>query len=150
MRTLYIDGINIPLALARGLNGFAKAVCSDREEDKDFSHIKILRERGEISKRPRVKSDTIRKPGEYVNMEASGKSVSGTRMQSTLSNAGGRSIKKRTDRGSLGDSMVWHLPLAQGMILESWDGVPRWAPYMEPASPSACVSTSLFLCVSHE
>ena len=26
MRTLYIDGINIPLALARGLNGFAKAV----------------------------------------------------------------------------------------------------------------------------
>ena len=39
-------------------------------------------------------------------------------------------------------------PLAQGVILESWDRVPHWAPRMEPASPSACVSTSLSLCLS--
>ena len=41
-------------------------------------------------------------------------------------------------------------PLAQGVILETWDRVPRRAPCMEPASPSACVSASLPLCVSHE
>ena len=35
--------------------------------------------------------------------------------------------------------------LAQGVILETWDRVPRRAPCMEPASPSACVSASLFL-----
>ena len=39
-------------------------------------------------------------------------------------------------------------PLAQGVILETQDGVPRWAPCMEPASPSACVSASLS--VSHK
>ena len=39
-------------------------------------------------------------------------------------------------------------PSAQGVILETGDRVPRWAPCMEPASPSACVSASL--CVSHE
>ena len=39
--------------------------------------------------------------------------------------------------------MVEHLPLAQGVILESQDRVPHWAPYMEPASLSACVSVSL-------
>ena len=33
--------------------------------------------------------------------------------------------------------------LAQGVILGSWDRVPHWAPCMEPASPSACVSASL-------
>ena len=33
-----------------------------------------------------------------------------------------------------------------GLILESRDRVPRWAPCMEPTSPSACVSVSL--CVS--
>ena len=32
------------------------------------------------------------------------------------------------------------LPAAQGVILETLDRVPRWAPCMEPASPSACVS----------
>ena len=53
-------------------------------------------------------------------------------------------------KGSLGGSAVWHLPLAQGAVLESQDRVPRRAPYMEPASPSACVSASLSLCVSHE
>ena len=52
--------------------------------------------------------------------------------------------------GCLGGSAVWRLPLAQGMILESRDRVPRRAPCMEPASPSACVSASLSLCVSHE
>ena len=43
-------------------------------------------------------------------------------------------------------------PSAQGTILETWDGVPRQAPCMEPVSPSACVSASLplSLCVSHE
>ena len=35
-----------------------------------------------------------------------------------------------------------HLPWAQGVILESWDRVPHWAPCEEPASSSACVSTS--------
>ena len=53
-------------------------------------------------------------------------------------------------RGSLGGSAVWHLPLAQGVVLESQDRVPRRAPCMEPASSSACVSASLALCVSHE
>ena len=46
-------------------------------------------------------------------------------------------------RGSLGGSVVWRLPLAQSAILESWDQVLHWAPGMEPASPSACVSASL-------
>ena len=48
-------------------------------------------------------------------------------------------------RGSLGGSAAWHMPSAQGMILESWDRVPHWAPCMEPASPSpsACVCASL-------
>ena len=41
-------------------------------------------------------------------------------------------------------------PAAQGVILETLDRVPRQAPCMEPASPSACVSASLSLCVSHE
>ena len=40
------------------------------------------------------------------------------------------------------------LPLVQGLILETWDRVPRWAPCMEPASPSACVSASLSLSLS--
>ena len=35
------------------------------------------------------------------------------------------------------------LPSAQGVILETWDRVLRWAPCMEPASPSACASASL-------
>ena len=48
--------------------------------------------------------------------------------------------------GRLGASVVEHLPLAQGMILEYQDQVPHRAPYMEPASLSA----SLSLCVSDE
>ena len=42
------------------------------------------------------------------------------------------------------------LPAAQGVILETRDRVPRQAPCMEPASPSACVSVSLSLSVFHE
>lgn len=57
-------------------------------------------------------------------------------------------VKKYTQGGSLGGSAVWRLPLAQGVILESRDRVPRRAPGMEPASPSACVSASLSLSVS--
>ena len=41
-------------------------------------------------------------------------------------------------------------PSTQDLILETWDRVPCPAPFMEPASPSACVSASLSLCVSHE
>ena len=39
-------------------------------------------------------------------------------------------------------------PATQGVILETRDRVPRQAPCMEPASPSACVSASLSLSVS--
>ena len=51
-------------------------------------------------------------------------------------------------QGSLGGAAVWRLPLAQGAILETRDPVPCQVSYMEPASPSACVSASLFLCLS--
>ena len=47
--------------------------------------------------------------------------------------------------GHLGCSAVERLPLAQGVIPEFWDRVPRGAPCMEPASPSAF---SASLCVS--
>ena len=50
--------------------------------------------------------------------------------------------------GSLGGSVIWRLPLAQGAILESRDRVPHQAPGMEPASPSSCVSASLSLSMS--
>ena len=50
--------------------------------------------------------------------------------------------------GRPGGPAVECLPLAQGMILETWDQIPHWAPRMEPASLSACVSDSLFLCLS--
>ena len=39
-------------------------------------------------------------------------------------------------------------PSAQGVILGTWGWVPRRAPYMGPASPSACVSASLSLSFS--
>ena len=35
---------------------------------------------------------------------------------------------KRGSWGSLGGAAVWRLPLAQGAILETRDGVPCWAP----------------------
>ena len=53
---------------------------------------------------------------------------------------------------SIRGQLEWHsglaLPSAQGLILETWDRVPRRTPCMEPASPSAWVSASLS--VSHE
>ena len=55
---------------------------------------------------------------------------------------------KKYRPGSLGGSVVSHLPLAQGAILESQDRGPRRAPGIETASPSACVSTSLSLSLS--
>ena len=45
------------------------------------------------------------------------------------------------------------LPSAQGLILETWDRVPRWAPFVEPASPLPVflpTSLSLSLCVLNE
>ena len=57
-------------------------------------------------------------------------------------------INKLHDEGHLGGSVVEHLPLTQGMILESRDQVPHQAPCMEPTSPSACVSASLSLSLS--
>ena len=49
--------------------------------------------------------------------------------------------------GHLGGSVVEHVPLALVVIQGSWDGVLHQAPCIEPASPSACVSASLY--VSH-
>ena len=45
--------------------------------------------------------------------------------------------------GRLGDSAVWRLPSAQGVILETQDRVPHQAPCVEPASPSVSLSLSL-------
>ena len=52
--------------------------------------------------------------------------------------------------GSLGGAAVWHLPLAQGTILETQDRIPRRAPgawslllplpVSLPLSPSLCVT----------
>ena len=52
---------------------------------------------------------------------------------------------KRGFLGRLGGLAVERLPLTQGVILESQDQVPHRPPCMEPASPSACISASLFL-----
>ena len=52
--------------------------------------------------------------------------------------------------GHLGDSVVEHLPSTQVVILGSLDRVPHQPPHMEPASPSAYVSASVCVCVSHE
>ena len=60
------------------------------------------------------------------------------------------SISSRNLGGSLGGSVVWRLPLAQGVILESWDQVPHRVPCTEPVSPSVCVSASLPLSLSPE
>ena len=57
-------------------------------------------------------------------------------------------ILKTRNRGSLGGSTIYRLPLAQGAILESQDQVLRQAPSTEPASPSACVSLPLSLSLS--
>ena len=55
---------------------------------------------------------------------------------------------KNKIQGDLRSSVVEHLPLAQVVILGSWDRVPRWAPHRAPASLSAYVFASL--CVSYE
>ena len=52
--------------------------------------------------------------------------------------------------GRLGGSVVWCLLSAQAVVLETRDRVPHQAPRMEPVSPSACVSASLSVCVSHQ
>ena len=51
---------------------------------------------------------------------------------------------KTQEIGHLGGSVVEHLPLSQGMILELWDQVPHWAPCVEPASLPlpVCLSVS--------
>ena len=60
------------------------------------------------------------------------------------------STTKSTEiQGRLGGSAVWHLPSAQGMILEIQDQVPCQAPCMEPATLSLCLCLWLSLCVSH-
>ena len=50
-------------------------------------------------------------------------------------------LKKKKKRGQPGWLSSLAPPSAQGLILETLDRVPRRAPCMEPASPSACVST---------
>ena len=57
-------------------------------------------------------------------------------------------LKNIWEMESLGGAAVWRLPLAQGAILETRDRIPRQAPCMEPASPSACVSAPLSLSLS--
>ena len=52
----------------------------------------------------------------------------------------GKDFLKTKTLGPLGGSAVEHLLSAQGVILESQDRVPRPAPGMEPASPSASLS----------
>ena len=56
----------------------------------------------------------------------------------------------RVWNGCLGGSVVERLPLAHGVILETWDRVPHQGLCMEPAPLSAYVSASLSLYVSHE
>ena len=50
----------------------------------------------------------------------------------------------------LGGSVVECLPSAEVMIPGSWDQVPHQAPCGEPASPSACVSASLCVCLMNK
>ena len=45
--------------------------------------------------------------------------------------------------GHLGGSVVEHLPVAQVLILGSWDQVPHQGPHKESVSPSAYVLTSV-------
>ena len=54
---------------------------------------------------------------------------------------------KTRRRGSLGSSAVWRQLLAWGRILGSRDRLQHRAPGMELASPSACVSASLSVCL---
>ena len=51
--------------------------------------------------------------------------------------------KNLEKEGHPGGLAVEHLPWAQVVILGSWVRVLHWAPYGEPASPSACIYVSL-------
>ena len=53
--------------------------------------------------------------------------------------------QRQVQQGHLGCSVVEPLPLAQVLILGSWDQVPYQAPRRKPASPSVYVSASLCL-----
>ena len=57
-------------------------------------------------------------------------------------------VSREKREGHLGGLVVEHLPSAQGVNLGSWNQGPHQAPHREPASPSACFSASLFLCLS--
>ena len=57
----------------------------------------------------------------------------------------GWTTSKARTLGRLGGSGIEHLPSAQGVIPESRNRVPHQTPYKESASPSACVSASLFV-----
>ena len=58
--------------------------------------------------------------------------------------------QKNINSGAPGGSVVEHLPSAQGVNLGSQDQVPHRHPFGEPVSPSAYVSASAPLCISHE
>ena len=70
------------------------------------------------------------------------------RKRKTKENNNNCSPKKNTRLGIPGWLSGLVPPSARGLILETWDRVPRQAPCMEPASPSACVSASLSLSVT--
>ena len=53
--------------------------------------------------------------------------------------------KEEMQRGAWVAQSVKHLPSSQVMISGSWDRVLHQAPCVEPASPSAYVSASLFV-----
>ena len=78
----------------------------------------------------------------------------GQNMQNPEIKRKNRTNEENTDesnvKGHLGGSAVEHLPLAQGVIPGYRDQVLHQASCMKPASPSACVSASLSLCVFHE
>ena len=70
----------------------------------------------------------------------------GLGMSPALAECDGKKLYKERIYGASGASVVEHLPSAQDVIPGSWNRVLHWAPYREPASPSAYVSASL--CVS--
>ena len=53
-----------------------------------------------------------------------------------------RALQSGRLAGCSGGSVVEHLPLAQGVIPGSWDGVLHQAAFREPASPSASLCLS--------
>ena len=60
----------------------------------------------------------------------------------------GASMLEGELEGNLGGSVVEHLPLAEVVILGSWDEILNQAPPGEPAFPSAYVFACLFVCLS--